>query len=181
MSDTRRYPPIFLIGMMGAGKSTVGRQLSADLGISFLDMDKELEKRCGIGIPVIFATEGEVGFRKRESDFLQELKSRFNTVIATGGGVVLSEENRRELKNSGALVVHLEVGFEQCYERTRNSDRPLLQCEDPLLRIKEILLLRTPLYESAAHVTFKTNGKNSFEVANEIKAYLGRIYGEDEK
>lgn len=124
--------PIFLVGMMGAGKSTVGRCLAERLGMDFVDLDEELERRCGVSIPFIFREEGEEGFRRRESALIEEFTRAKGLVVATGGGAVTQEKNRTLLKNAPIFTVHLKVSAEQCYRRTKNSDRPLLQCENPL-------------------------------------------------
>ena len=105
---------IFLVGMMGAGKSTIGKALAALMGTKFVDLDRELEERCGVSIPHIFETEGEAGFRCRETRLLQEYAKASDMVVATGGGVVTREENREILKASPAVAVHLKVSPEEC-------------------------------------------------------------------
>ena len=135
--------PIFLVGMMGAGKSTVGKCLAERLGMDFVDLDEELERRCGVSIPFIFREEGEEGFRRRESALIEE----FTAPIFT---------------------VHLTVSAEQCYRRTKNSDRPLLQCENPLEKITLLLESRNPLYGEVASLTVDTDGKASKRVAEEL-------------
>ena len=126
---------IILVGMMGAGKSTIGKALAALMGTKFVDLDRELEERCGVSIPHIFETEGEAGFRCRETRLLQEYARAADMVVATGGGVVIREENREILKASPAVAVHLKVSPEECFRRTQGTDRPLLQCEDPMAKI----------------------------------------------
>lgn len=168
MSAGRQFPPIVLIGMMGAGKSTIGRALAELLRLSFVDLDRELERRCGVSIPCIFDAEGEDGFRKRETELLKEYLGKPNTIIATGGGVVVRLENRELLKQSQALSVHLTILPEQCYERTRMSDRPLLQCENPLETIRFLIKTRTPYYQEVAALTYSTDGKTVQEGAIEL-------------
>ncbi len=151
---------IVLVGMMGAGKTYVGKSLAAMLGRKFIDLDKKLEERCGSSIPEIFAVEGEDGFRKRESRLLKEFSETEGVVIATGGGVVLREENRKILRNSKALVVHLNINERTCLNRTKGSDRPLLQTPNPMEKIKELIDFRTPLYREVADIEFDANGSH---------------------
>lgn len=144
---------IYLVGLMGAGKTTVGRQLARKLGRPFLDSDHEIVSRTGVPIPTIFEIEGEEGFRRREAQTIAELSAMSGIVLATGGGVVINPDNRRNLHDSG-WVVYLNVPPHQLYERTRHDrNRPLLQVEDPLARLKELHAARDPLYREAAHFT----------------------------
>lgn len=164
--------PIFLVGMMGAGKSTVGKCLAERLGMDFVDLDEELERRCGVSIPFIFREEGEEGFRRRESVLIEEFTRAKGLVVATGGGAVTQEKNRTLLKNAPIFTVHLKVSAEQCYRRTKNSDRPLLQCENPLEKITLLLESRNPLYGEVASLTVDTDGKASKRVAEELNQTL---------
>lgn len=164
--------PIFLVGMMGAGKSTVGKCLAERLGMDFVDLDEELERRCGVSIPFIFREEGEEGFRRRESALIEEFTRAKGLVVATGGGAVTQEKNRTLLKNAPIFTVHLKVSAEQCYRRTKNSDRPLLQCENPLEKITLLLESRNPLYGEVASLTVDTDGKASKRVAEELNQTL---------
>lgn len=164
--------PIFLVGMMGAGKSTVGKYLAERLGMDFVDLDEELERRCGVSIPFIFREEGEEGFRRRESALIEEFTRAKGLVVATGGGAVTQEKNRTLLKNAPIFTVHLMVSAEQCYRRTKNSDRPLLQCENPLEKITLLLESRNPLYGEVASLTVDTDGKASKRVAEELNQTL---------
>ncbi|WP_444939593.1 shikimate kinase [Microbulbifer sp. JMSA002] len=148
---------IFLVGPMGAGKSTIGRLLAAQLQLPFADTDKVLEERTGADIPWIFDVEGEAGFRRRESEVLEELCLGPHQVIGTGGGIVLLEENRRLLQKFGH-VIYLQAGVEQLLERTsKNSNRPLLRVPNPRARIEEILQERAPLYREVADVICDTD------------------------
>ncbi|WP_323846690.1 shikimate kinase AroK [Microbulbifer magnicolonia] len=148
---------IFLVGPMGAGKSTIGKLLAAQLQLPFADSDKVLEERTGADIPWIFDVEGEAGFRRRESEVLRELCRGPTQVVATGGGIVLMEENRRRLQKYG-LVVYLQASVEQLLERTSKSgNRPLLQVEDPRARIIELLQQRDPLYREVADIICDTD------------------------
>lgn len=136
--------------MMGAGKTTVGRQLARRLNKRFVDSDHEIEARTGARIPLIFEIEGEAGFRKRECQVLEALAAEKDLVLATGGGAVTSADNRRVLRSAG-LVVYLHVPLPLLFERVRHDrNRPLLQVEDPLGRLRELLTLRDPLYREVA-------------------------------
>ncbi len=142
---------IYLVGLMGAGKTTIGRQLARRLGRRFLDSDHEIEARTGVSIPTIFEIEGEDGFRRREAHTIGELIEESGIVLATGGGVVLNPDNRSALRESG-WVVYLDVPPEMLFERTRNDrNRPLLRVEDPLRRLRELYAQRDPLYRETAH------------------------------
>jgi shikimate kinase len=148
---------ICLVGMMGAGKTTVGRQLAKRLGRRFVDADHEIEARTGVRIPTIFEIEGEAGFRRREAEAIDALTREHGLVLATGGGAVLDPSNRRRLKESG-LVVYLRVLPLLLYERTRHDrNRPLLQVADPLATLEELFAQRDPLYREVADVVIDTS------------------------
>lgn len=143
---------IYLIGLMGAGKTTVGKQLARRLHRPFYDSDHEIVERTGVPIPTIFEIEGEPGFRRRESQTIAELSVMPEIVMATGGGVVLDPENRQCLRETG-WVVYLNVPPFYLYQRTRNDrNRPLLQVNDPLARLEELHAARDPLYRETAHL-----------------------------
>lgn len=147
---------IFLVGPMGSGKSTIGRQLAKALKRPFFDSDKEIEKRTGVTISWIFEMEGEEGFRQREQQIIAELTAKQNIVLATGGGAILKEENRNLLKSRGS-VVYLSSSVEQLYRRTaKDKSRPLLQTDDPKKQIATLLAKRDPLYKSVADVVIRT-------------------------
>lgn len=151
---------IFLIGLPGSGKSTVGRLVARETGRNFIDSDREIELRSGVSIATIFELEGEAGFRKRESQVLDELTQRADVVLATGGGAVLAEANRTHLRSRG-LVIHLEVSTDELVRRTSgDTSRPLLQADDPRTRVVELMQLRQPLYEATAHVSFHSGAAN---------------------
>ena len=136
---------------MGAGKTTVGRQLARRLGREFLDSDHEIVERTGVPIPTIFEIEGEDGFRRRESQAIEELTAGTDIVLATGGGVVLNPENRARLHDTG-WVIYLNVPPALLFERTRNDkNRPLLRVADPLAKLEELYRQRDPLYRETAH------------------------------
>lgn len=137
---------------MGAGKTTVGRQLAKRLQRRFLDSDQEIEARTGVRIPVIFEIEGEAGFRRRETQVLAELSQEHDLVLATGGGAVLAPENRGFLRDTG-IVVYLHAPPEVLFDRTRHDrNRPLLQVEDPLGKLQELYRQRDPIYREVAHL-----------------------------
>lgn len=137
---------------MGAGKTTIGRQLAKRLGRQFFDSDHEIEARTGVNVPTIFEIEGEAGFRRREAQTIEALTAERGVVLATGGGVVLNPDNRRRLHDSG-WVVYLNVPPEMLFERTRHDrNRPLLRVADPLAKLRELYAERDPLYREVAHL-----------------------------
>jgi 3-dehydroquinate synthase len=143
---------IILVGMMGAGKTTIGKALANSLGKEFIDSDHEIQDRTGVKIPVIFEIEGEAGFRKRESEVLVELVKKNNIVLATGGGAVLSRENRQILQRGG-IVIYLRASVNDLYRRTRyDKNRPLLQTQNLFARLNELYVQRDALYRETAHV-----------------------------
>jgi shikimate kinase len=159
---------IFLVGLMGAGKSTVGRLLARRLKLRFFDSDLEVERRCGVKIPVIFEIEGEAGFRIREQQAIAELTALRGIVLATGGGAVLAEENRRLLAASGT-VVYLCARPEDLYERVRHDrNRPLLASADPLVRLRELHAERDPLYRSVADLVIETGAQSVQTLARDL-------------
>jgi shikimate kinase len=164
---------IYLVGMMGAGKTTLGRALAQRLRREFVDSDRVLVERTGVPVATIFEIEGEDGFRRRESSLLAELCTRGQCVVATGGGVVLSEENRGLMRASGT-VVYLRARVESLWERTRHdSSRPLLATPDPKARLAEILAERDPLYREAAHLVVDTGAQSATALVNRVVLALG--------
>lgn len=163
---------IFLVGPMGAGKSTVGRFLAERLGYEFIDSDHEIEDRTGVTIPMIFDIEGEAGFRQREIAVIDELTQRPSIVLATGGGVVLAEDNRRALRSRG-FVIYLRSSVESLVQRTKNDrNRPLLQTGDPETVIRQILEARDPLYVEIADLVIETQQVSVFRVVKHIHETL---------
>jgi shikimate kinase len=157
-----------LVGMMGAGKTTVGRLLAKATGFDFIDCDRELESRSGVAVATIFELEGEAGFRKREAALIDELTRRSKMVLATGGGAVLREENREHLRQRG-LVIYLQATADEIARRTANDrTRPLLQTADPRARIVELLQHREPLYFATAHLTFASPAANPRRLVKRI-------------
>jgi shikimate kinase len=164
---------LFLIGPMGAGKSTIGRRLARNLKREFLDSDKIIEQKTGADIPLIFDLEGEAGFRKRESAVIDELTRQHNIVLATGGGAILSAENRKHLHDRG-FVIYLYASVRQQLNRTaHDQNRPLLQTEDPRRRLEELFAVRDPLYRETAHLVVDTDGKTVPQVVRKIMDILG--------
>jgi shikimate kinase len=164
---------LYLVGMMGAGKSTVGRTLARRLKLRFVDSDHEIEARCGVKIPVIFEIEGEPGFRAREAQAIAELAQLDGIVLATGGGVVLAPENRDLLAARGT-VVYLRATPEHLYERVRQDrNRPLLATADPLARLRELYAHRDPLYRSIADVVIDTGRQSVQALARGLLDKLG--------
>lgn len=168
---------IFLVGLMGAGKTTVGRLLARHLGKTFIDADQELEARTGVRIPVIFELEGEAGFREREAALLAELVQRRDIVLATGGGAVLRPENRALLAKNG-IVVYLDAAVDDLYARTRHDrNRPLLQTADPRARLKELHESRDPLYREIADIVVTSGQHSAQHVVREIERRLAALTG----
>ena len=143
---------VFLVGMMGAGKTSMGKLLAKRLGKTFLDCDHEIERATGVKVTVIFEIEGEAGFRAREAKALVELARRKDIVLATGGGAVLSADNRKLLAENG-VVVYLRAAAADLWSRTRHDkNRPLLQTADPRARLEQIYAERDPLYREVADI-----------------------------
>lgn len=159
---------IILIGPMGAGKTTIGRQIAKKLGKQFYDSDHEIEQRTGADIPWIFEIEGEDGFRKRESQVLAELVTQDNIVLSTGGGAVLKQENREALSNNG-FIIYLQSSPEKLYKRTAGDKRrPLLQGDDRLAQIKKILKEREQYYKSLSNKIINTDKLTVKQIVREI-------------
>ena len=163
---------VYLIGPMGAGKSTIGRLLSQELKFEFYDSDKVIEERCGADIPWIFDKEGEAGFREREVSVIEEMTGVSGIVLATGGGAILREENRRNLASRGT-VVYLCTSVEQQLSRTsRDRNRPLLQTPNPEQVLRSLFAERDPLYRSVADIVIETDQRNPRWVVQELKKHL---------
>ena len=160
---------IILIGPMGSGKTSTGRMLAKEMGYAFADTDEEVTKRTGVSIAYIFDVEGEEGFRKRECLALKECLNDNNTVLSTGGGIVLSKENRDLLQDRGT-VVYLQTSIRSQVKRTASTNnRPLLQNKDPEETLEKLMLTRAPLYEEIADITIMTDNKSLQEMSKEIQ------------
>ena len=159
---------LFLVGPMGAGKSTIGRRLAQTLGLSFHDSDTEIEQRTGASIALIFDIEGEAGFRRREHELLKELTRLPGVVLATGGGAVLDPDNRAMLTQRGR-VIYLCASVDQQLQRTaRDRKRPLLQTPDPRTRLAQLMAARDPLYREIAELIVATDGRSVQAVVKDI-------------
>jgi shikimate kinase len=178
-STMRRPAPdipgnIYLVGLMGAGKTSVGRLLAKRLGKRFVDSDHEIEARTGVRIPVIFEIEGEAGFRQREVAMIDELTATEGVVLATGGGAVLDPRNREVLRTRGT-VVYLRASVDELWNRTRRDrNRPLLQTADPRGRLAELMEIRDPLYREIAHVIIDTGSQSLRVLIGRLEAALVR-------
>ena len=163
---------LFLTGPMGAGKSTIGRQLSKQLKRPFHDSDHEIEKRTGVDIPLIFELEGESGFRKREAAVIDELTQLPDIILATGGGAILDPVNRQHLHERGT-VIYLHTSVDQQLSRTaRDRNRPLLQTDNPRARLEALMKVREPLYREIADLVIDTDSKRVQDVVKQICKYL---------
>ncbi|ABZ78622.1 MULTISPECIES: shikimate kinase AroK [Shewanella] len=164
---------IFLVGPMGAGKSTIGRHLAQMLHLEFHDSDQEIESRTGADIAWVFDVEGEEGFRNRETQVVADLTEKQGIVLATGGGSIQSKEIRNNLSARG-IVVYLETTIDKQVARTqRDKRRPLLQVDDPREVLENLAEVRNPLYEEIADVIVKTDEQSAKVVANQIIEQLG--------
>jgi shikimate kinase len=166
---------LILIGMMGAGKTTVGKELARRRGVRFADCDHEIVARTGVSVPTIFEIEGEAGFRRRETQMMDELTRESDIVIATGGGVVTTPENRDLMRERG-IVIYLNVPPQVLFERTRHDrNRPLLQVENPRQRIEELYLVRDPLYREVADVIVEGGRGNPGAMVRMIENALQKL------
>lgn len=180
MSDAAQNPDlpenIILIGFMGSGKSTVGRMLARQLRFRFLDTDKLVEERARLAIPEIFAQHGEADFRERETAVLESLRGVRQHILATGGGIVTVPENIPLLRSLG-LVVLLKADPDEIFRRvSRNSERPLLQVEDPRRRVLDLMATRQPFYDSAAHFTVDSTRLRHEDVTEKILDEAHRFF-----
>lgn len=167
---------IFLIGPMGAGKSTIGRTLAKELKLEFYDSDEVIEERSGADISWIYDVEGEEGYRRREQKVIEELTQKTNIVLATGGGVIMTPENRNALAGRGT-VIYLKTSLQQQFERTKrdSTKRPMLQTKDLEQRLESLRQECEPLYEELSDMSFDTDKLTVKAVSNNIIKY---IYGE---
>ncbi|MDX8386847.1 MAG: shikimate kinase [Gallionella sp.] len=165
---------LVLVGMMGSGKTTIGKTLARHLNKNFIDSDEEIVKRTGVTIPHIFDVEGEEGFRQRESNVIQELIVGENMVLATGGGAVLSGMNRKILQANG-IVIYLRASVQDLWVRTRHDrNRPLLQTSDPQAKLREIFQQRDPLYRSMADIVMQSGKQSANSLTQHLVAEIGK-------
>jgi len=163
---------LFLVGMMGAGKSTIGRLLARRMKRPFFDSDLEIEQRCGVSVPVIFDIEGEAGFRAREAQIVAEFTEREGIILATGGGAVLDAESRQRLAARGT-VVYLHAPPADLHERVRHDkNRPLLATADPLAKLESLYAERDPLYREIADLVIDTGRQSASTLARELQGRL---------
>lgn len=163
---------IFLVGLMGSGKTTIGRALAKRLGLRFVDADHEIEARTGATIPLIFEIEGEASFRQREADVIRDLTGQQGIVLATGGGAILNEQSRRFLRERGT-VIYLRASVASLVQRTSHDrNRPLLQTGDPKAKFETLARERGPLYEEVAHVIIETGRPNVQAIVQTILSQL---------
>jgi shikimate kinase len=156
MTISKPFDNIYLIGPMGAGKSTIGRQLAKTQHWTFVDSDREIETRTGVSIATVFEYEGESGFRKREHIVIEQMVKKSPIILATGGGVVLNVDNRDALRTHG-FVVYLRCSVDKLVHRTRtDTERPLLQTDNRRQRIEDLMVEREPLYQQCAHFVVDT-------------------------
>ena len=171
---------LILVGMMGSGKTTMGRTLAKHLGKTFVDSDEEIINRTGVTVPHIFDIEGEAGFRLREAAAIRDLVGRDNMVLATGGGAVLEEQNRVMLQQNG-IVIYLKASVHDLWQRTRHDrNRPLLQTNDSYARLTELLHQRDLLYRQVSDIVVQS-GKQSahalmLHLVDEIDAYRKKCH-----
>jgi len=163
---------IYLVGLMGSGKTTVGKLASKKLSKLFIDSDHVIEESTGVKVPLIFEYEGEEGFRKRETKVLEELVIKKNIILATGGGIILKKNNQRLLAENG-LVIYLKADYYLLASRLRNDGtRPLLQGIDIKQKLKELLEVRDPIYKSIADYVIDTKNKRAIDIVNEIEKII---------
>jgi len=164
---------IVLVGPMGAGKTTVGKQMASQLGKTFIDVDQELESRTGVSINLIFEIEKEAGFRARETEVLAELLKKNNCVIATGGGIIVTPENRQLLNQTDSFVVYLKTEVKHQLKRLkRDKQRPLLQGSGRRERLLDLARKRNPWYEEVSDIAFASGRTSSYGMAHKIVAHL---------
>lgn len=165
---------LFLVGMMGAGKTTLGKALAQRLGRHFVDTDKILVERTGVPVAMIFEIEGEAGFRRRESSILAEISDLDDQVVATGGGAVIAAENRDAMRRSGT-VIYLRARPEHLWNRVKHDNtRPLLATADPEGTLAALVKARDPLYREAAHLIVDTGTQSASTIMQRVMTALRR-------
>ncbi|MCX8565829.1 MAG: shikimate kinase [Glomeribacter sp. 1016415] len=172
LQDPKAHGNLFFIGLMGAGKTTIGRAVAKQLHQPFFDSDHELEARTGVRIPVIFEHEGEIGFRQREAQIISELTQQTGIVLATGGGAVLNAQSRQCLRERGT-VIYLHAHPHDLWLRTRGSkNRPLLQTDNPRAQLENLYAMRDPLYRECAHFVIETGRPAASRLVHMVLAQL---------
>lgn len=172
---------VFFVGLMGAGKTTIGKLLAKRQRKAFYDSDQEIEKRTGVNIPLIFEVEGEAGFRAREVAMIAELSALENVILATGGGAVLNPENRENLQKNG-VVVYLRAKVHDLWQRTRHDrNRPLLQTADPRARLAELYKQRDPLYLEIADIVIDTGDQTASALTHHLEDKLEEFHANLER
>lgn len=165
---------LYLVGMPGAGKSTIGKALARELRLPFVDADQEMVEHTGVAIATIFELEGEAGFRLREAQLIGELSQRDSILLATGGGVILRKDNRDALRQTG-VVIYLHASLDHLWQRTKHdSRRPLLQTDNPRASLKSLLESRDPLYRETADLVVETGRQSVGRLVREIHDELLR-------
>jgi len=163
---------IYLVGLMGSGKTTVGKLASKKLSKLFIDSDHVIEENTGVRVPLIFEYEGEEGFRKRETKALEELVTKKNIILATGGGIILKKSNQKLLVDNG-LVIYLKADYELLASRLRNDrSRPLLQGVDIRTKLENLFEARDPIYKSIADYVVDTKNKHASDIVSEIEKII---------
>ncbi len=165
---------LFLVGLMGAGKTTVGRVLARRLAKDFRDTDQEIEERTGVRVSVIFDIEGEAGFRRREAETLERLSALDNLVLATGGGAVLDERNREHLKSRGCVVYLHARPAELAKRLGRDRTRPLLSEGEPRIKLEQLYELRDPLYREVADIVVDTGRQSAHSLVDQLLERLDK-------
>lgn len=166
---------LIIVGMMGAGKTTIGRELAKRQGVPFIDTDHALIERTGVAIATIFEIEGEEGFRRREAQIIDEITASVGSIVATGGGAVLNEDTRRLFRQRGT-VIYLDVPPDILWERTqKDKNRPLLQIEDPKRKIAELYEQRDPLYRAVADIIVEGGRSSPHTVVRQIEKKLAAL------
>ncbi len=163
---------LFLVGPMGACKTTIGKLLADELGLQFLDVDREIEVRAGVDIPWIFDKEGEPGFRLREAAVIEELSRMEGVLISTGGGAVLSAQSRSLMSAAGSVVYLHTTVDEQVRRTNRDRKRPLLQTDEPGVVLARLMAQRDPLYREIADIIIETDGRGPKAVAQDLADQL---------
>ena len=163
---------IYLVGLMGSGKTTVGKLASKKLDKFFIDSDHVIEERTGVRVPLIFEYEGEEGFRKRDTKALEDLVKKKDIILATGGGIILEMKNQKLLVENG-LVIYLNADYDLLASRLKNDrTRPLLQGVDINTKLKDLLEVRDPIYKSIADYVINTKNKHAIDIVNEIEKII---------